>query len=105
MPKDILLFLYEEAHKTTKNLTSLVRYMVKYLKRNENLHVFACNLSRNELVLEVAMSPLPKVLYLRHRQKKSPVEFPYDSISPKNIIRFIKDNTVVDWPDDLGDEL
>jgi hypothetical protein len=56
-------------------------------------------------VLEVAMSPLPKVLYLRHRQKKSPVEFPYDSISPKNIIRFIKDNTVFDWPDDLGDEL
>lgn len=86
MPKDILLFLYEEDHKTTKNLTSLVRYMVKYLKRNENLHVFACNLSRNELVLEVAMSPLPKVLYLRHIQKKSPIEFPYDSISLKNSV-------------------
>ena len=103
MPKDILLFLYEEDDKSTKNLVSLIKYMAKYLKSHENIHIFGCNLSRNELVLEVAMSPLPKAYYFRHRQKKNPVEYPYGTISPKNLVEFIKENTVFDWPEDLAE--
>lgn len=101
MPKDILLFLYEEDHATTPNLHKLIKFMIKFLKNHPNVHVFACNLSRNDLVLEVAMEPLPKVLYLRHGQKKEPVEYPYDTISSEKVIDFIKENTVFDWPENL----
>lgn len=73
MPKDILLFLYEEDRDYTKNLFSLIKHMIKLLAVHPNLHVFACNLSRNDLILEVPMEPLPKVFYMRHLQKKSPV--------------------------------
>jgi hypothetical protein len=52
--------------------------------------VFVCNLSRNDLILEVAMEPLPKIVYLRHRQKRDPIEYPYKSISAHGIISFIK---------------
>lgn len=59
--------------------------------------MFICNLSRNDVTFEVAMEPLPKVLYFRHRQKRDPVEFYGDTISAKRVIEFVKENTVFDW--------
>lgn len=49
------------------------------------------------MTFEVAMEPLPKVLYFRHRQKRDPVEFYGDTISAKRVIEFVKENTVFDW--------
>ncbi len=73
IPKDIVLFLFDENDPSTPSILKVIGATIHLLKPNPNIHVFACNLRRNDIILEVAMEPLPKVYFYRHRQKSRPI--------------------------------
>lgn len=54
--------------------------MIQVLQNNENVHVFVCNLDRNDIVLETAMEPLPKIVFYQHGMKNRPVDYPYTNM-------------------------
>lgn len=69
MPKDIILFLYDDRKPYTDKLLQLVNYIIAYLRSNPNIHVFVCNPLKNDLTLEVPVDPLPMVIFFKNNMK------------------------------------
>lgn len=80
MPKDILLFLFSENDPKANRVLRLADKMIEVLRNNENVHVFVCNLDRNDITLETAMEPLPKIIFYQYGLKSRPIDYPYSNM-------------------------
>ena len=97
LPKDILLFLYDDSKPYTDKLFQLINYVIAFLEPNKNIQVFVCNPLRNDLALEVPVDPLPAIVFFKNNIKDDPIFYSKKEINPESVLKFAKEKTTFDW--------
>lgn len=69
--KDVLIFLYKTDDRNVRKFMGLFEELTKKLSLNENLHLFRCNIDKNEVTLKLGFqtTSTPALVFFRNRMK------------------------------------